>query len=173
MQTKTFDEFRRIDAIEGQTGRGANGMTDVAWRRDAIASVLAECPVGKWILFNEFSTYVVATGHKFEVTEEPYYLYIGELGYGSLSDLERHIPQTVQQFLADVKERSNSLQDLGTVKLIECTSAHLALLIANDSRTKKFCQLAGDRTLAVPLGQETKFRTALRQMGYVLPQSDK
>ncbi len=333
LKTKTFDEFRRIDAIKGQTGRGANGITDVAWRRDAIASVLAECPVGKWILFYDFSKYLVATGHRFEVTEEPYCLYIGEAGYGNLSELggyswsileERYmrcflfeyaatlgiidvayvdpalipsdyndlwgtdnleflsrydglvyfrltalgaycleltdkytppvievrqtlrvlpnleiiaagdgveasdaivldiytkkvsdvvwrldrpkifaaiengylltefteflearsiepLPQTVQQFLTDVTERSNSLQDIGSVRLIECTTAHLALLIANDSRTKKFCQLAGDslrdsfasRTLAVPLGQETKFRTALRQMGYVLPQSDK
>jgi hypothetical protein len=325
LKTKTFDEFRRIDAIKGQTGRGANGITDVAWRRDAIASVLAECPVGKWILFYDFSKYLVATGHRFEVTEEPYCLYIGEAGYGNLSELggyswsileERYmrcflfeyaatlgiidvayvdpalipsdyddlwgtdnleflsrydglvyfrlttlgaycleltdkytppvievrqtlrvlpnleiiaagdgvetsdaivldvytkkvsdvvwrldrpkifaaiengyllaeftefldarsiepLPQTVQQFLTDVTERSNSVQDIGSVRLIECTTAHLALLIANDSRTKKFCQLAGDRTLAVPLGQETKFRTALRQMGYVLPQSDK
>ena len=83
------------------------------------------------------------------------------------------LPQTVQQFLTDVTERSNSLQDIGSVRLIECTTAHIALLIANDSRTKKYCQLAGDRTLTVQLGQETKFRSALRQMGYVLPQSDK
>lgn len=325
LKTKTFDEFRRIDAIKGQTGRGANGMTDVTWRRDAIAFILAECPVGKWVMFTEFSNYMLATGHGFEVTEEPYYLYISEAGYGNLGDLgnsncylleERYtrcllfeyaatlgiidvaygdptsvpsdysdlwgtdeleflsrydgliafrltalgayclgltdnytpptiefsqtlrvlpnldiivagesiaksdaivldiyakkasdvvwrldrpkifaaiengyslaefkevletrsiepLPQTVQQFLTDVAERSNSLQDLGTVKLIECTNAHLALLIANDSRTKKFCQLAGDRTLAVPLSQETKFRNALRQVGYVLPQRDK
>lgn len=325
LKTKSFDEFRRIDAIKGQTGRGANGMTAAADRRDAIASILSQCPVGKWILFDAFSSYMLATGHEFEVTEEPYYLYISEAGYGNLGDLgsydwyilqERYIrcllfeyaatlgmidvgyvdpclvpidyedlwgtddleflsrydgliafrltglgayclgltdnytppaialrqtlrvlpnleivvateafaasdaivldvytkkvsdvvwrlerpkifaaiengyplaefteflearsieplPQTVQQFLTDVTERSNSLQDLGTVKLIECTTAHLALLIANDSRTKKFCQLAGDRTLAVQLSQETKFRSALRQMGYVLPQSDK
>ncbi|MCC3410801.1 MULTISPECIES: hypothetical protein [unclassified Microcoleus] len=325
LKTKVFDEFRRIDAIKGQTGRGAGGITDVTWRRDAIASVLAECPVGKWVMFHDFSQYLVATGHRFEVTEEPYYLYIGEPGYGNLSELsgdswrileERYmrcflfeyaatlgiidvayvdpllipsdydylwgtdnleflsrydglvyfrltalgaycldltdkyippaievrqtlrvlpnleiiaagdgvetsdaivldiytkkvsdvvwrldrpkifvaiengyplaeftefldarsiepLPQTVQQFLTDVTERSNSVQDIGSVRLIECTTAHIALLIANDSRTKKFCQLAGDRTLAVPLGQETKFRTALRQMGYVLPQSDK
>lgn len=300
-------------------------MTDVTWRRDAIVSVLAQCPVGKWILFHDFSQYLVATGHSFDVNEQPYYLYIGEAGYGNLSELsgyswpileERYmrcflfeyaatlgiidvayvdpslmssdydyfwgtddleflsrydglvyfrltalgayclgltdkytppaievrqtlrvlpnleiiaagdgvetsdaivldiytkkvsdvvwrldrpkifaaiengyplaeftefldarsiepLPQTVQQFLTDVTERSNSVQDIGSVRLIECTSAHLALLIANDSRTKKFCQLAGDRTLAVPLGQETKFRTALRQIGYVLPQPDK
>lgn len=325
LKTKIFDEFRRIDAIKGQTGRGASGMTDVTWRRDAIVSVLAQCPVGKWILFHDFSQYLVATGHSFDVNEQPYYLYIGEAGYGNLSELsgyswpileERYmrcflfeyaatlgiidvayvdpslmpsdydyfwgtddleflsrydglvyfrltalgayclgltdrytppaievrqtlrvlpnleiiaagdgvetsdaivldiytkkvsdvvwrldrpkifaaiengyplaeftefldarsiepLPQTVQQFLTDVTERSNSVQDIGSVRLIECTSAHLALLIANDSRTKKFCQLAGDRTLAVPLGQETKFRTALRQIGYVLPQPDK
>ena len=325
LKTKIFDEFRRVDAIKGQTGRGANGMTDVTWRRDAIVSVLAECPVGKWVMFHEFSKYLVATGHRFEVTEEPYCLYIGEAGYGNLGELggyswpileERYmrcflfeyaatlgiidvayvdpylvpsdfddlwgtdnleflsrydglvsfrltalgaycleltdkytppvieirqtlrvlpnleiiaagdgvetsdaivldvytkkvsdvvwrldrpkifaaieggypladftefldarsieaLPQTVQQFLADVTERSNSVQDIGTVRLIECTTAHIALLIANDSRTKKFCQLAGDRTLTVQLGQETKFRSALRQMGYVLPQSDK
>jgi len=45
----------------------------------------------------------------------------------------------------------------------------LAVLIANDSRTKKFCQLAGDRYLVVLTENETKFRSALRQMGYVIP----
>jgi hypothetical protein len=287
--------------------------------------MLAECPVGKWILFSEFSRYMLATGNRFEVTRDPDNLYISEFGYGNLGysgsydwhilqerymrcllfeyvatlgiidvayadpslvpsdfddlwgtddlrflsrydglisfrltslgtyclglthnytppaiefsqtlrvlpnldivvagegiatsdaivldlyakkvsdvvwQLDRQklftaieagyplaefqevletrsiepLPETVQQFLTDVTERANSLQDAGTVKLIECKNAHLALLIANDSRTKKFCQLAGDRTLAVPLFQETKFRNALRQIGYVLPQRDK
>ena len=325
LKTNTFDEFRRIDAIKGQTGKGARGMTAVAGRREAIASRLAECPVGKWVLFSEFSRYMLATGNRFEVTRDPDNLYISEFGYGNLGysgshdwhilqerymrcllfeyvatlgiidvayadpslvpsdfddlwgtddlrflsrydglisfrltalgayclgltdnytppaiefrqtlrvlpnldivvagegiatsdaivldlytkkvsdvvwQLDRQklftaieagyplaefqevletrsiepLPETVQQFLTDITERSNSLQDAGTVKLIECTNAHLALLIANDSRTKKFCQLAGDRTLAVPLFQETKFRNALRQIGYVLPQRDK
>lgn len=325
LKTNTFDEFRRIDAIKGQTGKGARGMTATAGRREAIASVLAKCPVGKWILFSEFSKYMLATGNRFEVTRDPDNLYISEFGYGNLgysgshdwhilqerymrcllfeyvatlgiidvayvdpslvpSDFEdlwgtddlrflsrydglisfrltalgayclgltdnytppaiefrqtlrvlpnldivvagegiatsdaivldiytkkvsdvvwrfdrpkifaaieagyplaefkevletrsiEPLPETVQQFLADITERSNSFQDAGTAKLIECTNAHLALLIANDSRTKKFCQLAGDRTLAVPLSQETKFRNALRQIGYVLSQPDK
>lgn len=325
LKTNTFDEFRRIDAIKGQTGRGAHGMTAVAGRRETIASMLTECPVGKWTLFDDFSRYMLATGNRFEVTHDPDNLYISQFGYGSLgysgshdwhimqerymrcllfeyvatlgmidvayvdpclvpSDFENlwgtddlnflsrydgliffrltalgayclgltdnytppaiefrqtlrvlpnldivvagegittsdaivldlyakkvsdvvwqldrqklfaaietgyslaefkqvletrsiePLPETVQQFLTDVAERSNCLQDLGTVKLIECANAHLALLIANNSRTKKFCQLAGDRTLAVPLSQETKFRNALRQMGYVLPQQDK
>ncbi|MEG3850555.1 hypothetical protein QT971_25720 [Microcoleus sp. herbarium19] len=325
LKTNTFDEFRRIDAIKGQTGKGARGMTAAAGRREKIAEILAKCPVGKWILFSEFSKYLLATGNRFEVTRDPDNLYISEFGYGNLGysgshdwhilqerymrcllfeyvatlgiidvayadpslvpsdfdnlwgtddlrflsrydglisfrltalgayclgltdnytppaiefrqtlrvlpnldivvagegiaasdaivldlyakkvsdvvwQLDRQklftaieagyplaefqevlatrtielLPETVQQFLTDIAERSNSLQDLGTAKLIECTNAHLALLIANDSRTKKFCQLAGDRTLAVPLSQETKFRSALRQIGYVLPQRDK
>lgn len=325
LKTSNFDEFRRIDAIKGQTGRGAHGMTAVAGRRETIASILTECPVGKWILFDDFSRYMLATGNRFEVTRDPENLYISQFGYGSLGYSDSHdwhifqerymrcllfeyvatlgmidvayvdpslvpsdfenlwgtddlnflsrydgliyfrlttlgayclgltdnytppaiefrqtlrvlpnldivvagegiatsdaivldlyakkvsdvvwqldrqklfvaietgyslaefkevletrsidpLPETVQQFLTDVTERSNCLQDLGTVKLIECANAHLALLIANNSRTKKFCQLAGDRTLAVPLSQETKFRNALRQMGYVLPQRDK
>ena len=45
----------------------------------------------------------------------------------------------------------------------------LATLIANDSRTKPFCLLAGERHLAVPVEGETRFRSALRKLGYGLP----
>ena len=53
--------------------------------------------------------------------------------------------------------------------LIECADAVLATLIANDSRTKPFCLLAGDRWLAVPMESEPRFRSALRKLGYGLP----
>jgi hypothetical protein len=84
LKNTTFDEFRRIDEIKGQTGKGARGMTAVAGRREVIASALSECPINKWIQFREFSKYMVATGHLFEVTRDPYELYICELGYGNL-----------------------------------------------------------------------------------------
>jgi hypothetical protein len=318
-KTTLLDEFRRIDNIKGQTGKGAKGMTALAGRRAAIHGGLAECPVGKWVAFEDFSRYLVATNRRFEITRSPEHLYISEAGYGNLynsgdwntlqerymrcllleyaatlgiidvayvdpsqgdrrfgqlwgaddftflsrydgllyirlnalgayclelrkeyvassipsrpvlqvlpnleivasgedlisgdalvldlyaekvSDvvwrLDRQklfaaqenghsldellnflraksstaLPQTATQFFADVKERTNSLRDLGTAKLIECNQANLAVLIANDSRTKKFCQLAGDRYLVVLSENETKFRSALRQMGYVLP----
>lgn len=84
LKNTTFDEFRRIDEIKGQTGKGARGMTAVAGRREVIASALSECPIDKWIQFREFSKYMVATGHLFEVTRDPYELYICELGYGNL-----------------------------------------------------------------------------------------
>ena len=80
-------------------------------------------------------------------------------------------PKTVEQFFEDCLSRSQSLQDKGIARLIECTDATLAALIAHDSRTKKYCQLAGDRHLVVLLDQETRFRNGLRKLGYTLPLS--
>ncbi|MEM8805117.1 MAG: hypothetical protein AAGF01_03605 [Cyanobacteria bacterium P01_G01_bin.38] len=79
------------------------------------------------------------------------------------------LPKTVQQFFKDCLSRSESLQDMGLARLIECADATLATLIAHDSRTKKYCQLAGDRHLVVPLEDENRFRTGLRKLGYTLP----
>lgn len=79
------------------------------------------------------------------------------------------LPSTVEQFLADCRQRSESLQDLGMARLIVCHDATLAAQIAHDSRTKKYCQLVGDRHLVVLLDQETRFRNGLRKLGYSLP----
>jgi hypothetical protein len=88
------------------------------------------------------------------------------------------LPQTVTQFLADLQTRTSSLQDMGTARLIRCTDTALAILIANDSRTKAFCFLADQPSaimaktpcyLVVPIATETKFRNALKKIGYSLP----
>ena len=81
------------------------------------------------------------------------------------------LPETVNQFFKDCLSRSTSLQDRGLACLIECQDASLAMLIANDSRTKKYCYLAGDRHLVVPTDQEPRFRSGLRKLGYSLPLS--
>ena len=81
------------------------------------------------------------------------------------------LPETVQHFFKDCLSRSNSLQDKGLAKLIECADAALATLIANDSRTKKYCYIAGERHLVVAIADETRFRNALRKLGYTLPLS--
>jgi Helicase conserved C-terminal domain len=87
------------------------------------------------------------------------------------------LPQPVQQFLRDLDNRANSLQDLGTARLIRCADPALAALIASDSRTKPFCFLADHPAnttngqahyLAVPSDGETKFRNALKKLGYTL-----
>jgi hypothetical protein len=84
LKNTTFDEFRRIDEIKGQTGKGARGMTALAGRREVIANALNECPIDKWIQFGAFSKYIVATGQLFAVTRDPHNLYICEFGYGNL-----------------------------------------------------------------------------------------
>jgi len=317
LKTNLIDEFRRIDEIKGQTGKGSRSMTAVSGRRAAIATALSECPIGKWMHINEFCRYMQAKQHTFEVTRDPWTLYICESGYGSLgnggyhnweilqgryalcflfeyaatlglidvaytppygarpdygdlwgtddleflsrydgllylrlnslgayclnlshkytpSPVERRsilkvmsnrevaavaeltagdrlllelyleqesdhvwkleqekllaaveaghtlaafrdfliaksddeIPPIVEQFLRDLQERTQSLKTQGMAMIIECLTPALAALIANDSRTKKFCLLAGDRHLMVPIEAETKFRNALRKLGY-------
>jgi hypothetical protein len=95
----------------------------------------------------------------------------------SIAELERFLgrlsgeplPETVKQLLADIQTRANSLTKRGTAILIDCADPALAALIANDSRTKKYCLLAGERSLVVPIEVETKFRNALQKLGYSLP----
>jgi len=78
------------------------------------------------------------------------------------------IPETVTRLLADVAERSTKIQDLGLARLLECTDPALAVLIANDSRTRKHCMLAGEQHLVVPASSETAFKRALREIGYLV-----
>ena len=322
LKTTILDELRRVDNIKGQTGKGKRGLTAVAGRRSVIVQGLMNCPVGKWVTYDDLKDYLVASDQTFEVSRYPEHLYISDSNYGRLYDaggywsiletaymrcflfeyvatlglidvayvnpydapsqtdldhfwggddlsflsrydgllalrltplgafclglttdytapelttdttlrvlpnldivltgqplqatelmmmdtftqqtsdavwkLEREtalkaaaeghsltefqaflteasadgLPHTVQQFFEDCVERTTSVQDRGLARLIECKDKTLAALIANDSRTKKFCYLAGDCHLVVPTEKETRFRTALRKVGYTLP----
>jgi hypothetical protein len=84
VKTKLLDELRRIDVIKGQTGKGARGLTATVGRRAVIADALKECPIGGWVEADEFFRYMRATGFDFEVTRDPWELYIEEQEYGSL-----------------------------------------------------------------------------------------
>jgi hypothetical protein len=79
------------------------------------------------------------------------------------------LPETVNRFIADVGERTTALQVLGVAKMIECSNPTLATLIANDTKTGKLCYMVGKRGLVVPVEFETRFRTAVRKLGYSLP----
>ena len=80
----SIDEFSRIDTIKGQKGRGRKGLTPPEDRRRTIKCALAECPVGRWVEIGEFSRYMRAAGFQFEVTRDPWGLYICDPQYGSL-----------------------------------------------------------------------------------------
>ena len=59
-------------------------MTSAAGRRAVIESSLKQCPPGAWVNFEGFSRYMKANGHDFEVTRDPWSLYIAHVEYGSL-----------------------------------------------------------------------------------------
>lgn len=80
-----LDEFSRIDVISGQRrGKGRSAMTAMLGRRSVVDEALACCPVGLWVRFDEFSRFMRAEGYQFEVTHDPWKLYIGDVHYGSL-----------------------------------------------------------------------------------------
>ncbi|RLV61397.1 hypothetical protein D5018_01525 [Parashewanella curva] len=76
------DEFNRINAVKGQTGKGSRYMTDVSERRVAMVEGLKICPVGEWVSFSDFSRYLKATGAGVVVTTAPDYLYACDSHYG-------------------------------------------------------------------------------------------
>jgi hypothetical protein len=83
LKTTLLDEFSRIDTIKGQNSKG-RVMSAVAPRRDAIEEALLDCPVGRWVRFDDFSRFMRACDCTFVVAHDPWKLFIGERQYGSL-----------------------------------------------------------------------------------------
>lgn len=83
-ESDLLDELRRINVIRGQTGNGRRHLTDPGDRRLAISAALGECPVGRWVSVDEFSSHMQAAGHEFLVSSNPWTLYVAEAQYGSL-----------------------------------------------------------------------------------------
>jgi hypothetical protein len=88
--TDLLDEFSRVEAIKGQSGKGKRGLSDPWERRDAIAQALALCPAGRWIAVEEFFRFLRAAGPDWAVTIDPWTLYIAEPRYGSLGYTGSH-----------------------------------------------------------------------------------
>ncbi len=79
------------------------------------------------------------------------------------------LPGTVEVFFQETSGRVSRLQDRGPARLIQAQDAALAQLIANDSRLRSLCILAGERHIVVPASNEKAFRRALHELGYSLP----
>ncbi|GAA4649077.1 hypothetical protein GCM10023116_13510 [Kistimonas scapharcae] len=84
VKNRLHDEFRRIDNIKGQTGKGKRYFTDVVTRRQAIITALKECRGNGWVAFGDFSNHLLVTGAKLQVITDTRYLYIHEPSYGEL-----------------------------------------------------------------------------------------
>jgi hypothetical protein len=79
------------------------------------------------------------------------------------------LPSTVRTLISDVTTRAAALTDRGMVRLVECADTSTAKLIAGDRRTRRLCELIGERHLAIGAEHEAAFRTALTRLGHVLP----
>jgi hypothetical protein len=97
LKSSLFDEFSRVDVIKGQKSKG-RVMTAVAPRRAAINEILRLCPVGAWIDVDDISRFMQATGHTFDVTHDPWKLYISDPQYGSLGNNGFHHSWEILQF---------------------------------------------------------------------------
>ena len=75
LKTRVLDEFRRIDSVKGQTGKGQRGFTDLSKRRAPIENTLKVCPGDRWVLLKDFERYMIATQDVFEVTRSRDTLY--------------------------------------------------------------------------------------------------
>lgn len=80
----SFDELRRIDVIKGQRGRGRTTLTSVSSRREVITRALRNCPIDEWIDVDEFFRFMQASNYYFDVSRNPWELYIVDSQYGSL-----------------------------------------------------------------------------------------
>jgi hypothetical protein len=92
----------------------------------------------------------------------------GELG-SFLDERAVHaVPATVRRLLADVEARAGQVRDLGTRRVLECTDASTATLLAQDRSLRGLCSRIGERHLLLDPAGEPKARAALLKLGYPL-----
>ncbi len=82
---------------------------------------------------------------------------------------DQALPETVRTLISEVTALAAALTDRGMVRLVECADAATAKLIAGDRATRRLCELIGERHLTVGAEHEAAFRTALAQLGHILP----
>jgi hypothetical protein len=95
LKSGLLDEFSRIDLIKGQRSKG-RVMTAVAPRRAAVAEALQDVPVGAWVAVDDFSRFMQAADHGFEVAHDPWKLYLCEPQHGSLGYEGSHVWDILQ-----------------------------------------------------------------------------
>ncbi len=79
------------------------------------------------------------------------------------------LSKSIMDELAVLDERCKALSDIGTARLINCSSVALAKMLATDPNTGKFCFHAHDKLLVIPDKSEKAFQKATKKLGYILP----
>jgi len=73
-------------------------------------------------------------------------------------------------YLKDLEDKIGAVVGTEEALLVEMRDGTTAALVAHDPRAGKLCELAGDRFLAIRKKNERAFRSAVKKLGYVLPQ---
>lgn len=95
-KTTLLDEYNRIEVIKGHQGSGRGGLTAVAARREALVEVLATCPAHQWMSTEELFRLLKASARGFQISRDPWKLYICEQRYGSLGYDARYTWEALQ-----------------------------------------------------------------------------
>lgn len=82
---------------------------------------------------------------------------------------EQSMSPEIQDVMAILEERCNALSDRGNARLLNCSSAALANMLATDPNTGKFCFLSGDKILVIPEKSDKAFQKAAKKLGYIVP----
>ncbi len=95
LKNKLLDEFNRVDEVKGQYSKGAQ-MTATEGRRAVIVEAIKQCPVGSWVDVDAFFRFMKAAAYDFNVTRNPWELYIIDKEYGSLGYDGHHTFEIVE-----------------------------------------------------------------------------
>ena len=82
---------------------------------------------------------------------------------------EQAMSPEIQDVMAILEERCNALTDRGNARLLNCSSAALANMLATDPNTGKFCFLSEDKILVIPEKSDKAFQKAAKKLGYIIP----
>ena len=86
------------------------------------------------------------------------------------SNTARGMPHPVEVFFKELQGKAGAVASVADALLIEIKDRATAALVAHDPRAGKLCLLAGERHLVVRKKNERAFRTAVKKLGYVMPQ---
>jgi hypothetical protein len=80
------------------------------------------------------------------------------------------IPANVTQYLGDLAEKGLAVVGFEDTLLIEFEDENTVAEILRDRKTSQHCKLAHERFVVISKEAESRFRTAIKKLGYVLPQ---
>jgi hypothetical protein len=99
---------------------------------------------------------------------------------GSIADISRFLegkclnvlPETLEGWLSGIAAKASSVRGIEQALLIEMCDAASAAAITGDSDAGILCRPAGEKHLVVAKKNLRAFRSALKKLGYALPESE-